>query len=130
MGQLADLDQHDDDQTWAALLGPAYSVEQVATLLGITPQAVSQRPGLLRLQQRDGYSAYPVFQFDGDAILPGVEQVVLELTDAVATTWTIASWLQSPDADLGGRRPHEELVRGNVTTVVTAARQWAAALSR
>jgi hypothetical protein len=129
MGRRADLER-DDDEAWAALLGPAYSVEQVAILLGITRQAVSRRHGLLRLEQRDGYPVYPMFQFDGAAILPGIEQVVLELADAVATPWTIASWLQSPNADLGGRRPHEELVRGNVTNVVTAARQWAVALGR
>jgi hypothetical protein len=41
MGRLADLDQRDDDQAWAAQLGPAYRVEQVATLLGITRQVVS-----------------------------------------------------------------------------------------
>ena len=89
------LSQAEDDQAWAVQLGPAYTTTQVARLLGVTKQAVAKRRGLLRLEQRDGKTVYPVFQFDGDRPLPGMETVVSTLADEVATPWTTASWLTS-----------------------------------
>jgi hypothetical protein len=65
------LDQAEDDQAWAEQVGPAYTAKQVAALLGVTRQAVRQRRGLLRLEQRNGKTVYPVWQFDGATVLPG-----------------------------------------------------------
>jgi hypothetical protein len=124
------LDQAEDDQAWAEQVGPAYTAKQVAALLGVTRQAVRQRRGLLRLEQRNGKTVYPVWQFDGATVLPGIQKVVLVLTPAVASPWTIASWLTSPNAELDGLRPYEELRHGNLTPVVEAAQRWATALNR
>lgn len=134
-GVLADqidrlLAQSEDDAAWAEQLGPAYSATQVAKLLEVTRQAVGQRRGLLRLEQRDGRTAYPVFQFDGAAVLPGIPQVIAELSPAVATPWTIASWLTSPNTELDDLSPHEALRRGERSRVVEAARRFAVALHR
>lgn len=124
------LDQAADDETWAQQIGPAYTATQVASLLGVSRQAVQDRAGLLRLEQRNGRVAYPVFQFDGDRVLPGIQQVVLTLAPAVATSWTIASWVTSPHPGLGDRTPLDQLRRGQVTPVVNAAHWSAAALQR
>lgn len=129
--QLAQLlDQAEDDQAWAEQVGPAYTAKQVAALLGVTRQAVGQRRGLLRVKQRNGGTVYPMFQFDGASVLPGIQKVVLVLTPAVASTWSIASWLRSPNPEFGGLRPYDELRRGNVIPVVEAAQRWATALNR
>lgn len=134
-GVLADqierlLAQSQDDAVWAEQIGPAYTATQVAKLLGVSRQAVGQRRGLLRLEQRDGRVAYPVFQFDGAAVLSGLSEVVVELTPAVATQWTIASWLTSPNAELDDLPPHEVLRRGERSRVLRAARGFAVALHR
>lgn len=123
------LPPSDDDQAWADQLGPAYSTAQVARLLGVTKQAVAKRRGLLRLEQRNGTTAYPVLQFDGEHVRPGIETVVQALADHVATPWTIASWLTSRQVRFDGLRPIDLLERGDVTATVEAARQFAAALA-
>ena len=131
VGQLERLmAQAADDQAWGDQIGPAYTTGQVASLLGVTKQAVAKRRGLLRLVQRDGQTVYPVFQFDGDRPVPGLRTVLLELEPHVATPWTIASWLTSPQASIDDQRPIDAMRRGNVTPTVQAAGQFAAALSR
>jgi hypothetical protein len=71
-----------------------------------------------------------VFQFDGDRVVDGLRTIVREMSPAVATHWTIVSWLTSSQPDLDGDRPIDRLHRGDVTLVVAAARRTAAALSR
>lgn len=87
-----------------------------------TTHALGAQP----LEMRDGTIAYPVFQFDARRPLPGVGEVVRALAASVATSWTTASWLTSPNADLGGRRPVDALREdGDVDVVVTVARRLA-----
>ncbi len=124
------LRQAEDDRVWAQQLGPAYTQGQVAELLGKSKQAVSSDKGLLRLEMRDGSVGYPVFQFDGDRILPGISNVVRALSPVAATTWTVASWLTSPSSDLDGRTPLERLRRGEVSDVAVVADRLAAAWAR
>ena len=124
------LRQAEDDQAWTQQLGPVYTQGQVAELLGKSKQVVSTNKGLLRLDMRDGRVAYPVFQFEGDRILPGIQNVVLALSPAAATTWTIASWLTNPSSDLGGKTPLERLRRGDVSDVTQVANRLAAAWAR
>jgi hypothetical protein len=123
------LAQAEDDRAWAEQLGPVYRQADVAALLGVSKQAASSNPGLLRLEMRDGTVGYPVWQFDGDRLVPGVRQVVLELNDVVASPWTIASWLTSPNEELDGRPPLECLRQGDVTHVATTARRLAQRLA-
>lgn len=122
------LRQDADDRAWAAQLGPAYRQGQVARLLGKSRQAVSADQGLLRLEMRDGQIGYPVFQFEGRRLLPGMRDVVRVLAPVVATSWTIASWLASPAPALDGRTPLEALRAGEADTVLALAREIAAAL--
>jgi hypothetical protein len=70
---------------------------------------------------RDGSVGYPVFQFEGDRILPGIQNVVRALSPVAATSWTVASWLTSPSSDLGGKTPLDRLRRGDVSDVTVVA---------
>lgn len=124
------LRQDADDRAWAGQLGPAYRQGDVARLLHKSRQAVSADSGLLRLDMRDGEIGYPVFQFDGRRVLPGLREVVRALAPAVATGWTTASWLTSPTPDLDGRTPLDALRAGEADRVLELARRTAAALSR
>jgi len=124
------LRQAEDDRAWTDQLGPVYTQGQVAELLGKSKQAVSTDKGLLRLDMRDGRVGYPVFQFEGDRILPGMQDVVRALAPVAATIWTVASWLTSPASDLGGETPLERLRRGEVSDVTELAHRLAAAWAR
>jgi hypothetical protein len=124
------LSQAEDDRAWSRQLGPIYTQGQVAELLGKSRQAVSTNKGLLRLEMRDGSIGYPVFQFEGDRILPGIQNVVRALSPVAATTWTVASWLTSPSSDLGGKTPLDRLRRGDVSDVTVIAKKLAAVWSR
>jgi len=123
------LRQEADDRAWAGQLGPAYRQGDVARLLGKTKQAVSADTGLLRLAMRDGEIGYPVLQFDGRRVLPGLRDVVRTLAPVVATSWTVASWLTSAADELDQRTPLEALRAGEVGPVVELARRFAAALN-
>jgi hypothetical protein len=124
------LSQAEDDRAWSRQLGPIYTQGQVAELLGKSRQAVSTNKALLRLEMRDGSIGYPVFQFEGDRILPGIQNVVRALSPVAATTWTVASWLTSPSSDLGGKTPLDRLRRGDVSDVTVIAKKLAAVWSR
>ena len=124
------LRQAEDDRAWTEQLGPVYTQGQVAELLGKSKQAVSTNTGLLRLDLRDGRVGYPIFQFDGDRILPGITTIVRALSPVAATTWTVASWLTSPSSDLGGKTPLERLRRGDMSDVTLVADRLAAVWAR
>lgn len=122
------LQQDRDDRAWTDQLGPAYRQADVARLLGKSKQAVSADERLLRLELRAGTVGYPVFQFDGRRLLPGLGDIVRILSPVVETPWTIASWLTSPQAALDGQRPVDVLRRGGVAEVAAEARRFAAGL--
>jgi hypothetical protein len=119
------LEQDADDRAWAEQLGPVYRQSDVADLLGKSKQAVSADAGLLKLELRSGRLGYPVFQFDGRRLLPGMRAVVETLTPVVETSWTIASWLASPQPSWQGQRPLDRLRAGETEEVVAAARRMA-----
>lgn len=118
-----------DDRAWTEQIGPAYRQADVARLLGKSKQAVSADRHLLRLEMRSGHIGYPAFQFDGPRQLAGVGEVVDVLGPVVASQWTIASWLTSPQPDLDGRRPLGLLREHRVDDVVSAARRAARSLA-
>jgi len=124
------LCQDADDRAWAEQLGPPYRQGDVARLLEKSRQAVSADSSLLRLEMRDGEIGYPVFQFDGRRVLPGIRAVIGILGPVVASPWTIASWLTSASSILDGRTPIQALRDGHIEAVTAAARQAAEALGR
>ena len=118
------------DRLWADQVGPALSQQDVARLLGKSEQAVSKDHRLVRLRTAEGRPVYPVAQFDGRGVLPGVAEVVAVLGPVAATPWTVAAWLTGSHAALDGRRPVDALRSGDEAAVAGAARRFAARLAR
>jgi hypothetical protein len=100
------------DEAWGELIGSAWSLEQVAWLLDTSIEAVQDRD-LLALRQRDGSTVWPCEQFQNGRPICGVEDVVRILRPRVATTWTIGSWLFSPNQDLHRQSPVDLLRDGD-----------------
>ena len=122
----------DDADRWHEHLGPCLDVTGVRELLGepgrpVSKQAVSQRQSLLALTTGSGRVVYPAFQFDGRSVVPGVADVLRVLPEDLVSRWTVASWLVSPDTELGAA-PMALLRAGLRRPVVEAAGAWAVAL--
>ena len=102
--------------------GGILTSEQVATLLGISRQAVDKRRGsnqLLALTQgKRGYS-YPSFQFEDGKVVQGLQDVLKEL--ASLDPWMQLAFFTSPNERLDGKSPIRALRSGNVGDVVRAA---------
>lgn len=118
------LEQDIADRAWGAQVGPALSQVDVGRLLGKSPQAVSKDPRLLRVRNRDGRPVYPVVQFDGRGLLPGIADVLAILAGMVEPL-TVASWLTAPNRSLDGRRPVDALRDGDLVGVRTVAHRLA-----
>ncbi len=120
---------------WDKHLGPMYGWSDVAEILGSvgTRQGVSdlaKRKRLLALPASGGSVLYPAFQFHGSRTIPGLHEVLMEFDRAAATPWTIASWFQSDQDELGGRPPASYLAQhGFDKQAATAARRAAARLA-
>jgi hypothetical protein len=110
----SDLPGGDDPEPWLHLLGPF--VETV---------------GPLALTTRSGHVVYPSFQFSAGRPLPGLDRVLAELPEAIASPWLVAVWLVTPARELADRAPIALLGTGaphEVDDVIGAARRWATAL--
>lgn len=113
---------------WTEHAGPFLDTEGVTSMLaGVSKQAVSQRVHgrrLLALRTGSGRLVYPLWQFHEGGPLPGLAEV-LEAAGydpgRPATGWTVASWLATDDADLGGA-PRALLAAGRLEPVLAAAR--------
>lgn len=118
------LEQDVSDARWSAQIGPALAQGDVARLLGKSEQAVSKDPRLLRIRNRDGRPVYPVVQFVGRGLLPGLPDVLAVLLASVQPL-TAASWLTTPHEALSGGRPVDALRAGEGDQVARLARQLA-----
>lgn len=110
------------------LIGPVYSTQALMTLWGLTRAGVSKRAkeGKVLALAVEGRNLFPVFQFDGDAIRTDVLEVVGVLREGV-DPFTIAQWLQTPQADdPEGRTPLNLLDMGQKEIVLAAARRASA----
>lgn len=102
--------------------GGTMTVSEVASMLGITRQAVEKRRKAgkliaLSLGQR-GY-AYPRWQFDADRVLPGLDAVLHELE--MPDGWGQVGFLLSPNTRLKRRRPLDVLRAGMIDDAIWAA---------
>ncbi|MEZ5341111.1 MAG: hypothetical protein R2706_06585 [Acidimicrobiales bacterium] len=91
---------------WAEDLGPFYSSEAVAILLGnVSKQAVSdrvRRHRLLALRTGSGRLVYPAFQFERRRVIAGLADVLAIVAPDDTEAWYVASWLTTPDPALAG----------------------------
>ena len=87
-----------------------------------------KRKGLLALRTGSGRMVYPALQFLGRTLAPGLDRVLEALSEDRVSRWTVASWLVSAEADLGGEAPIDVLFDADpagVDAVVRVARAWA-----
>jgi hypothetical protein len=116
---------------WDELVGPFTRSEGVQRRLLISRQAVAAKAArrrLLRVITAEGDHLYPVWQFDGGRVVPGLADVLSLFPERSVDGWTVAAWLRSPDPDLGGS-PFEVLDRGELDRVLAVARSAARALA-
>lgn len=118
------LEQNVADKAWGDQIGPCLTQRDVAQLLEKTEQAVSQDGRLVRLHNRDGRPVYPLVQFDGRQVLPGIDRIVAALQDAVEPL-TIASWLTARSRALEQTRPVDAIRLERVEEVVRLAQRFA-----
>ena len=127
----------DPSLLWAEHLGALYDTTAARSLLGrdgkpVSRSAVHKRKGLMALATGSGRVVYPAFQFRGRQLVRGLGQVLTELPESLVSRWTLASWLVTPERDLGDRRPIDVLFDqdpGGVEAVVRVARAWAVQLA-
>lgn len=102
--------------------GGVISAVEVASLLGITRQAVDKRRRAGRLigltLGRRGY-AYPAWQFTERGTLPGLERVLEALRGH--DPWMQAAFMVNPNTRLDGETPLSALRRGQTDAVIRAA---------
>lgn len=97
------------EEVWEHELGPLLSSADVRELLGdISRQRVDEllrARRLIGLRDSAGRRRFPAFQFRDGRALEALAAAYWMVADAVASDWTAASWLVSPDQALGGRSP-------------------------
>lgn len=83
----------------------SYTVEQAARLLGVNDSRIRQRLSARTVYgiKRDGEWRIPRFQFDGDALVPGIGTVVANLPDDLDPV-SIYTWFVTKNTDLYGDR--------------------------
>ncbi len=116
---------------WDELVGPFVRSEGVQARLGITRQAVAAKAArrrLLRTITTDGQHLYPLWQFEGTALVSGLAEILSLFPETLVDGWTLAGWLRSPDPELA-MAPLDALRQGQRDEVLVAARGAARALA-
>ena len=97
------------EEVWEHELGPLLSSADVRELLGdISRQRVDEllrARRLIGLRDSAGRRRFPAFQFRDGRALEALVSAYWLVADVVASDWTAASWLVSPDQGLDGRSP-------------------------
>lgn len=116
------------EKAWAEQVGPCLSEEDTVRLLGKGIDEVVGNPELLRIPASDGRPLYPVLQFEGRGLKPGVPDVV-RILSTVLDPASIAAWLTGTNRRLRARRPVDVLSAGEPDTVRSLARSVARELA-
>jgi len=105
--------------------GGTLSAGEMADALGITRQAVDKRRKKRTLigltVGKRGY-AYPAWQLGPDGVLNGLKDVLNAMNEYDA--WTQANFMLSKNKWLEGETPLNDLRRGHLDRVLTAARTY------
>lgn len=97
-------------EAMARVLADALTRDEAADRLGVTPQAISERlkAGKITAIRRGREWRFPAWQFDDDAVLPGLANVIGAWP---GTALALSAWATRPSVDLDGRAPAQELGR-------------------
>jgi hypothetical protein len=104
--------------------GGALSAPQLAAHLGITPQGLGkkrEKNQVFWLDVGDGY-LYPAFQVGPSGLLPGIREVLDAFDER--DCWARVTFMLTGDSRLGGRRPIDVLRKGDIASVMRAARGY------
>jgi hypothetical protein len=104
--------------------GGAVSAEEVADLLGLSRQGVDYLRKAKRVvawRLTSGKWHYPVWQFDGGRVRPGIAECLKELPSE--DPWSQMIFFLSPRESLSGRRPLDLILIGDVSNAIAAARR-------
>lgn len=120
-------------RAWTAHIGDILTATQTRELAGwATRQALHKAAGecrVLRLTGSNGETGYAAATFnDNRPAKPilGIADVLRAWSGSDPRGWATASWLVTPQPELGGRTPRQALLDGDdVPSVVRAARQAA-----
>jgi hypothetical protein len=96
MPDAADTTSPGVESIWAKVTGPCYDTHQMRIILGVSPTelaALAQQRKLLALRTADGHNVYPMWQFAGTKILPGLAEVLGAVPLGAIDDWTLASFL-------------------------------------
>jgi hypothetical protein len=117
-------------EAWAEV-GPFYDGAGAAAVLGVSMSTLRgrrSRGSVLALRTGSGRIVYPVWQFGPDGqVLPGLVKVLRILCGSNISTWSLASWLRSPEVELGGLTPLAALLAGGEDDLVLLVASHAAA---
>ena len=105
---------------WAKQIGPVYDTAGVAAMFGSSKAAVSdrvQRGTLIGALTSNGRMVYPVFQFEGREVHPGIKNVLGAFKRSGLDGWAIASWFTVPAEGLGGQTPAQWIRNGQDVAV-------------
>jgi hypothetical protein len=120
--------------TWESHVGGLLTHSQALDLTGWSKQALSQAVGdhrVLRLESDDNH-AYLLAGFDDQSParpLRGIKKALTAWAAVDPRGWTAASWLMSPQPELGGQNPRDALLAGASEEVAILAERAAARLA-
>jgi hypothetical protein len=128
--QMAATIPRGSEHPWASQIGPFYDTAGVRALFGSSRAAVSdrvRRGTLLGALTAGGPMVYPVFQFDGRDVHPGIRATLAEFRGSGIDAWSVASWFTVTADDLQGVTPAEWIRAGHdVTPARSLARETVA----
>jgi hypothetical protein len=131
LAERALLAQAPVSSPWDELIGPFFRSEGVQARLRISRQAVAAKAArrrLLRVFTSDDVALFPVWQFAGRSVLPGLAEVLALFPEDLVDGWVLAGWLRTKDAELGAV-PLDALVEGEGDRVLAVAHSASAALA-
>ena len=102
--------------------GGMLSTQEVASILDISPQAIHKRRRtgkLIGIAQGLNHYSFPVWQFEGNHTVAGLESVLTVLSEHDPLMQVI--FMLNPNDRLDGQRPLDLLRAGRLNEVLTAA---------
>lgn len=122
-------------RAWENHIGAILTHKQALEVTGWSKQALSQAVRdrrVLQLKAADGAVGYWSGGLTDTAPhtpILGIKNVLSAWAHADVEGWTIASWMSSPQPELGGRTPRQALLDGDAPAVTTLAQQASARLA-
>ncbi len=103
--------------------GGCITVEEVASILGISRQAVDKRRRankLIGINRGKHAIVYPIWQFNSQSVIEGLETVLAHLQDY--DPWMQIAFMLEQNPRLEGKTPLEELHSKHIEQVLSAVR--------